>query len=110
MADKDVAGVVAALARLAASSRARRIIATAVDDAAGAAGRPSSRPSGSAGSGRHRDRSSAEPGPRRGPRSRRWPGRPGPLVVAGSLYLVGAVRARLVDDPLLRDPGDHRPR
>jgi hypothetical protein len=25
-------------------------------------------------------------------------------VVAGSLYLVGAVRARLVDDPLLRDP------
>jgi hypothetical protein len=31
-------------------------------------------------------------------------GPPGPLVVAGSLYLVGAVRARLVDDPLLRDP------
>jgi dihydrofolate synthase/folylpolyglutamate synthase len=29
---------------------------------------------------------------------------PGPIVVAGSLYLVGAVRARLVDDPLLRDP------
>ncbi|HYX10354.1 MAG TPA: Mur ligase family protein [Candidatus Acidoferrum sp.] len=28
----------------------------------------------------------------------------GPVVVAGSLYLVGAVRARLVDDPLLRDP------
>ena len=28
----------------------------------------------------------------------------GPLVVAGSLYLVGHVRARLVDDPLLRDP------
>ena len=37
-------------------------------------------------------------------------GPPGPLVVAGSLYLVGAVRARLVDDPLLRDPdpGDNR--
>jgi len=31
-------------------------------------------------------------------------GPPGPIVVAGSLYLVGAVRARLVDDPLLRDP------
>lgn len=30
----------------------------------------------------------------------------GPLVVAGSLYLVGAVRARLVDDPDLRDPGE----
>jgi dihydrofolate synthase/folylpolyglutamate synthase len=29
---------------------------------------------------------------------------PGPIVVAGSLYLVGAVRSRLVDDPLLRDP------
>jgi dihydrofolate synthase/folylpolyglutamate synthase len=29
---------------------------------------------------------------------------PGPTVVAGSLYLVGAVRARLVDDPELRDP------
>jgi dihydrofolate synthase/folylpolyglutamate synthase len=29
---------------------------------------------------------------------------PGPVVVAGSLYLVGSVRARLVDDPLLRDP------
>jgi folylpolyglutamate synthase/dihydropteroate synthase len=26
------------------------------------------------------------------------------VVVAGSLYLVGAVRALLVDDPLLRDP------
>ena len=31
-------------------------------------------------------------------------GRPGPVVVAGSLYLVGAVRAHLVDDPELRDP------
>ena len=28
----------------------------------------------------------------------------GPVVVAGSLYLVGAARARLVDDPSLRDP------
>jgi dihydrofolate synthase/folylpolyglutamate synthase len=28
----------------------------------------------------------------------------GPVVVAGSLYLVGAIRRRLVDDPLLRDP------
>jgi dihydrofolate synthase/folylpolyglutamate synthase len=28
----------------------------------------------------------------------------GPIVVAGSLYLVGAARARLVDDPTLRDP------
>ncbi len=28
----------------------------------------------------------------------------GPIVVGGSLYLVGHVRARLVDDPALRDP------
>ena len=28
----------------------------------------------------------------------------GPVVVAGSLYLVGAARAMLVDDPDLRDP------
>ena len=31
----------------------------------------------------------------------------GPVVVAGSLYLVGAARARLVDDPALRDPEGH---
>jgi dihydrofolate synthase/folylpolyglutamate synthase len=30
----------------------------------------------------------------------------GPVVVAGSLYLVGAVRGRLVDDPELADPVD----
>ena len=32
----------------------------------------------------------------------------GPVVVAGSLYLVGDARARLVDDPELRDPVDDR--
>jgi hypothetical protein len=31
-------------------------------------------------------------------------GSAGPVVVAGSLYLVGAARALLVDDPDLRDP------
>ncbi len=30
----------------------------------------------------------------------------GPIVVAGSLYLVGDARRRLVDDPRLRDPED----
>jgi folylpolyglutamate synthase/dihydropteroate synthase len=30
----------------------------------------------------------------------------GPVVVAGSLYLVGAVRGALVDDPMLRDLGE----
>jgi dihydrofolate synthase/folylpolyglutamate synthase len=34
---------------------------------------------------------------------------PGPVVVAGSLYLVGEARRRLVDDPRLRDPEDHHP-
>jgi folylpolyglutamate synthase/dihydropteroate synthase len=32
----------------------------------------------------------------------------GPVVVAGSLYLVGEARRRLVDDPRLRDPEDDR--
>ena len=31
---------------------------------------------------------------------------PGPVIVAGSLYLVGDARRRLVDDPRLRDPED----
>lgn len=31
---------------------------------------------------------------------------PGPVVVAGSLYLVGEARRRWVDDPLLKDPED----
>ena len=35
------------------------------------------------------------------PRARRPSG---PVVVAGSLYLVGVARGRLVDDPVLRDP------
>lgn len=34
---------------------------------------------------------------------------PGPVVVAGSLYLVGDARRRLVDDPLGRDPEDPSP-
>jgi dihydrofolate synthase/folylpolyglutamate synthase len=34
----------------------------------------------------------------------RPPSEPGPIVVAGSLYLVGAARGHLVDDPDLRDP------
>jgi folylpolyglutamate synthase/dihydropteroate synthase len=28
----------------------------------------------------------------------------GPILIAGSLYLVGAARSHLVDDPDLRDP------
>jgi len=33
----------------------------------------------------------------------------GPIVVAGSLYLVGAARARFVDDPDVRDLRDPEP-
>jgi hypothetical protein len=33
----------------------------------------------------------------------------GPVVVAGSLYLVGLARARFVDDPILRDPEERSP-
>jgi dihydrofolate synthase/folylpolyglutamate synthase len=33
-------------------------------------------------------------------------GEDGPLIVAGSLYLVGHVRGKLFDDPALRDPED----
>jgi folylpolyglutamate synthase/dihydropteroate synthase len=35
-------------------------------------------------------------------------GRSGPVLVAGSLYLVGAARGHLVDDPDLRDPAPAR--
>ena len=43
------------------------------------------------------------------PRSTRRSGGSGPVLVAGSLYLVGAVRAHLVDDPALRDPEPEDP-
>ena len=105
MADKDVPGVVGALAS-AHSLRDASIVTTqvelsralpAADLAAiwrsiGGGGRTvTAEPE----TGRALDRALAGP--------------PGPIVVAGSLYLVGAVRARLVDDPLLRDPMDNRP-
>ncbi len=100
MADKDVAGIVAALRPTRALADAR-VIATTV------------------GGGRAMDPGSlaelwatgAPPGARieTAPDAltaldRALGGPAGPIVVAGSLYLVGAVRARLVDDPLLHDP------
>jgi len=114
MADKDVAGVVHALSASTALADAR-VIATTVGgsralapDALAAAWRsePLPRATGRtvetvANAGSALDAALATGG--------------GPIVVAGSLYLVGAVRARLVDDPLLRDPpapdpGDNRRR
>jgi dihydrofolate synthase / folylpolyglutamate synthase len=99
MADKDVDGVIAALRSSAALGDAR-IVATALDlpralPAADLADRWRAD-----GSGR---RVVAERDPMRALDLALAAG-DGPVVVAGSLYLVGAVRARLVDDPLLRDP------
>jgi dihydrofolate synthase/folylpolyglutamate synthase len=100
MADKDVAGIVAALTR-ATALHGGVVIATAVDlprampaeELAELWRRHGSGPS----------RVLAEPDPERA-LDRALAEADGPIVVAGSLYLVGAVRSRLVDDPLLRDP------
>jgi dihydrofolate synthase/folylpolyglutamate synthase len=111
MADKDVAGIVAALASSTALAGAR-VIATTVggprampaDELAllwRSSGPPDARVEVASDPAEALDRALAGPA--------------GPVVVAGSLYLVGAVRARVVDDPLLRDPspddpGDNRSR
>ena len=100
MADKDVDGVIAGLRRSQALAGAR-VICTAVELprampaaalaerwAAGTGLRPLVEPSIPAAL--ERALASAD----------------GPVVVAGSLYLVGEVRGLLVDDPDLRDPVD----
>jgi len=103
MREKDVAGLVAALAR-SETLRDARIICTRLayprampaDELAGAWA--------AIGGGRT---IVVEPDPQRAldrALSEEQPWADGPVVVAGSLYLVGEVRARLVDDPLLRDP------
>ncbi|MHB8398378.1 MAG: bifunctional folylpolyglutamate synthase/dihydrofolate synthase [Candidatus Limnocylindrales bacterium] len=99
MADKDVAGIAAALARAEALAGAR-IICTALDA-------PRALPVADLAA-----IWAAVPGvasvvaePAVGAAfERAVAGARGPVIVAGSLYLVGAIRARLVDDPLLRDP------
>jgi dihydrofolate synthase / folylpolyglutamate synthase len=105
MSDKDVDGVIAALVG-ARSMTGARIIATAVglsrampaDDLAArwAAARPAEDP----------PRVAADP---HAALEMALADRGGPIVVAGSLYLVGAVRAVLVDDPDLVDPSDPSP-
>ncbi|MDQ2964819.1 MAG: hypothetical protein M3R57_03110, partial [Chloroflexota bacterium] len=99
MADKDVDGVVRALAGSVALAGARIIctqlgLARSLDAGSLAAiwerARPGSRPI-------------VEPDPSAA-LDRALEGSSGPVIVAGSLYLVGHVRARLVDDPVLRDP------
>ena len=99
MGDKDVTGMLGAL-RGAAALRGARIICTQVEGSRAMAGadlaaawrvlEPSARPI-------------VEPTPT-GALDRALAEARGPIVVAGSLYLVGEVRARLVDDPQLRDP------
>ncbi len=99
MADKDVDGIIDALARTSTLAGAT-VIATTVDAARALPAEDLAE--------RWRERVGdrlhvvAEPDPRAAlDRARDLSG---PTVVAGSLYLVGAVRALLVDDPELRDP------
>jgi len=115
MADKDVAGVIAAVARSAWLSPARSpaapmspetgpsgvtVICTAMDV-------PRAMPAGALAAAWRRVMPGAdvriEPDPITALEMALRSGR-GPVLVAGSLYLVGAARARLVDDPMLRDP------
>ncbi len=99
MADKDIVGVVEALAR-AGALRAARVVTTQIDlpralDAQSLAERWRTLAPGSS------VEAVAEPAAALDTALR---GADGPVVVAGSLYLVGLVRGLLVDDPLLRDP------
>jgi dihydrofolate synthase/folylpolyglutamate synthase len=100
MADKDVAGIADALAASPTLAGAR-VIATAIQT-------PRALPAGRLAAiwmNRLRRPATIEAEPDvTAALDRALDGRPGPIVVAGSLYLVGAVRARLIDDPLLRDP------
>ena len=98
MADKDVDGVIAALAE-AAAIKAAALIATSVDA-------PRAMPAADLAERWRRVDGpatvTAVPDPIAALDTAL--ARPGTTVVAGSLYLVGAVRAHLVDDPQLRDP------
>ena len=99
MADKDVAGTVAAMTR-SAELRGARVVCTrvdaprALDPAALAAAWRQADPD-------LRVVTAATPDAALEDALR---AAPGPVVVAGSLYLVGAARARLAPDPELRDP------
>jgi dihydrofolate synthase/folylpolyglutamate synthase len=97
MADKDVDGVIAALERAEALSGAT-VVCTSL-------GVPRAMPASDLASrwrALHAGPIVAEPDPIAA--LERALGGAGPVLVAGSLYLVGAARAHLVDDPALRDP------
>ena len=101
MADKDVDGVIAALSTAAALRRGLDRVRPRWP--AGAPCRPRSSPPAGATArpGAPPPSVAAEP---TAAMDLALAGGRGPVVVAGSLYLVGAVRAILVDDPDLRDP------
>lgn len=102
MADKDVAGIAATLGR-AESLRGARILATRVDlprampalelATIWRAALPAATVEAIDEVGRALDTAIESA--------------PGPVVVAGSLYLVGEARRRWLDDPLVRDPDYH---
>lgn len=106
MADKDVDGVIAAL-RGAASLRGATVICTEVDVPRALPAADLARGWASVAAGHDATRGVARVLAERDVDAAidraLGPGE-GPVVIAGSLYLVGAARARLVDDPLLRDP------
>jgi len=101
MADKDVDGVVATLAA-ARSLAGARVVATRVEA-------PRALPAAALAA-RWRSAAGASAGPievvpePHAAVATALAGAEGPVVIAGSLYLVGAARALLVDDPDLRDP------
>ena len=101
MADKDVAGVVAALATSRAL-RGARVIATQVGllRALPAAELAATWGAAAAALGAHVEAISSVPAALEAALGSGV----GPVVVAGSLYLVGEVRGMLVDDPAVRDP------
>jgi dihydrofolate synthase/folylpolyglutamate synthase len=106
MADKDVAGTVAAL-DTSAALRTARVICTQVE---GERAKPAEHLAGIW----RALASEPQMRPRRVVASRPDPAEAldlalenaagGPVIVAGSLYLVGAIRGHLVDDPVLQDP------
>jgi dihydrofolate synthase/folylpolyglutamate synthase len=104
MADKDVDGVIGALAAT-PLLRGARVIATSLHlpralpaDALAARWRALGRAAGITDI-------EAVPDPH-GALDRAIENASGPVIVAGSLYLVGEARRRFVDDPRLRDPED----
>jgi dihydrofolate synthase/folylpolyglutamate synthase len=108
MADKDVVGVVAALRRSRVVTGAR-IVPTTLEGPRAMAPRDLAAVWRAAG---HRGPVDPAPGPDAA-FDDALSSAAGPILVAGSLYLVGAIRGRLVDDPFLRDPpppdpGDNR--